>query len=143
MAFYRAKRKGGGGSIQKTTLWTNPSPTADFTSATGNNAVTLSDDMNNYDYLEFTFRIIKSGTDDHTMLIPVSEFKQTASTGGVGNFKYAFSASNASYTTAFRSVYYQSDTKVNISTNAIYRANNTTVLTPSQAIPIYIKGVKI
>lgn len=126
----------------KTTLWTNPDPTVDFDSATGNDALQLSDDMDNYDYLEFTFRIVKTGTDDYTMLVPVSEFKQSSSGSGIGKFRYAFNTSNASYQTGFRRFYYKSDTEVEMTQNTIYRTNNANVNIPSQSIPVYIKGVK-
>lgn len=47
----------GGGSMSETTLWTNPSPTANFNAQN----VTLSDDITNYDYIVID---IRSGSDD-------------------------------------------------------------------------------
>lgn len=42
---------GGGGAPQETNLWTNPSPNSQF----NEQYVTLSDSVDNYDYIKFTF----------------------------------------------------------------------------------------
>ena len=60
MAFYRS----GGGSDTETVLWTNGSPTSSFAQKT----VTLSDNINNYDYIKMTFRY---STSDDTELVEI------------------------------------------------------------------------
>lgn len=139
MAYFRAAIGGGGGSVQKTTLWTNPSPTSNYDSG----SASLSADMDNYDYLEFVFRISTSNSDEHSMLIPVSDFKTTETGTGAGKYKYAFSESNAGSTVIFRSFYYANDTSVTYGQCQQFRPNSSTVNQPTLAIPVYIKGVKI
>ena len=50
MGFYRCG-SGGGGTLKETVLWTNGSPTASFAPQD----VTLSDDIDNYDFLKIEF----------------------------------------------------------------------------------------
>ena len=54
MSLYRCG--GGGGMLEETVLWTNPSPTSDFAAQT----VTLSDSISNYDYIKFEYLMHKS-----------------------------------------------------------------------------------
>lgn len=50
---------GSGGALSETTLWTNNSPTSNFTSQT----VTLSDGISNYKYIAFIVNMSTSVTD--------------------------------------------------------------------------------
>lgn len=54
MSLYRCG--GGGGMLEETVLWTNPSPTSDFAAQT----VTLSDSISNYDYIKFEYLMHKN-----------------------------------------------------------------------------------
>ena len=61
-------------SHRETVLWTNPSPTSDFTSQ----SVAISDDINNYDYVKITFKSNKSTDKSNAVIIEVSDFKKTS-----------------------------------------------------------------
>ena len=73
-----ALKKIGGGTkeLTETTLWTNSSPTSNFAYQT----VSLSDSMDNYDFLAFYWRISTSNASETHLIIPVSEFKKEDNT---------------------------------------------------------------
>lgn len=123
---------GGGGSseLQETVLWTNSSPTSNF----ANQTVTLSDDINNYEYLKVYYRISTTNSKTIGILVSVDDFKTTASTmplinpAGVGG-----NAGNP----AQRYFYYASDT-----TMAIRDAAVGTTVYNNAVIPTAICGLK-
>lgn len=132
---------GGGGGIVPITLWSNPSPASEFTSATGDNAAQLSDNINNYSYLKFIFRISTTNSSEHSFIISVNDFKLSTATSGLGNFSIAFRNAGISYSTIYRNVYYNSNTSVNLGQCWLYRANQTNTSQPSLAIPVLIQGI--
>lgn len=142
MAYFMSRKasSGGGGGLSYTTLWTNPDPTAEF-GRSGGVSVSLSDDIDNYQFLEFTFQKTTSNTDKYSILIPVSEFKLSSSGAGAGKVKYAANVATATYWTFFRAFWYNSDTEVLIDQCAFYRANSATTYQNQYVIPYTIKGV--
>lgn len=140
----RANSGGGGGGLVRTTLWTNSSPTSDYPSSTSTVTVdaTLSDDMDNYQYLEFIFRKSTSNSDTFSMIIPVSEFKLTEGGTGIGKYKYVASVTTT-YVSNMRNFYYGGDTTVKFERFITYRSNSSNVVTNSYAVPIYIKGINV
>lgn len=130
MAFYRT---GGGGSATETVLWTNGSPTAQFAPQD----VTLSDDIDNYDFLKIEFISTASTGVNGSVLVPVSDFKlmtNTASTTGFG-----FGLSSGVDTFISRKTTYVSDTKIHIGNATSYTGNTNN----ARAIPLQIIGIKL
>lgn len=73
MALYRCTNTGGS-SPEEVTLWSNPDDTASF--AVGQ-TINLSDDITNYRYLKFRYKISTSKDIYGTMIRPVSEVRET------------------------------------------------------------------
>lgn len=126
------KKGGGGGKYTETSLWTNSAPTSTFASQD----VTLSDDINNYKYLKFTYRVTTSVADSLNYIISVSDFKKSVHNTSVHNCVFGLSTDDSSAHT--RRVYYKTDTTVNF--NNAYQlnaaaSNNATV------IPLEILGL--
>ena len=130
MAWYPTNIGGGSSELQETVLWTNSSPTSNF----ANQTVTLSDDINNYEYLKVYYRISTTNSKTIGILVSVDDFKTTASTmplinpAGVGG-----NTGNP----AQRYFYYASDT-----TMAIRDAAVGTTVYNNAAIPTAICGLK-
>ena len=59
---------GGGGKLVETVLWTNPSPTSAFSAQ----AVTLSETIDNYDYIKILFRKSTSDATSYNLMTDVS-----------------------------------------------------------------------
>ena len=129
---------GGGGSseLQETVLWTNSSPTSSF----ANQVVTLSDDIDNYDYIKFYFRVSTSYSATQNVMAPVSDFKNM--TDATTSNSFVSLSSPNEYTGSYRMVRrlnYVSATSVRI---------NTSVRTNGQGsddtliIPTAISGLK-
>lgn len=135
MAFYRT---GGGGSATETVLWTNPSPTAEF----GKKSVTLSDDINNYDYIAVEYIYSKSSVDEtekSKSIMSVADFKEGGIGTSVSRTCMALGIINASNSSFTRQVWYQNDTTIQIS--ACYAMTNTTIAN-GNAVPLQIIGIK-
>lgn len=99
-----------GGSFEEVALYTNSSPS----SSQGDVTFTLSQSINNFKYLKFVYRKSTSNSGTASVIVPVSEFKQTAYSNG-----YAFvslSAYMASSTAWCRPVYYKSATSIECKT---------------------------
>ncbi len=130
------KKKGGGGSMSETVLWTNSNPTTAF----AGQAVSLSQSINNFKYLKFTFY---NGTSDTVLsesVISVEEFKKMTNDTSYNNF-YRFSSPAYYYTNVgwVRLLFYSGDTSVNFST--VYKVNNSGTAT-NLLIPHQIIGLK-
>lgn len=69
MAFYRS----GGGSATETVLWTNGSPTSSFASQT----VTLSQTIENFDYIKIVFRKSTTDADEGILILPTKTVKES------------------------------------------------------------------
>lgn len=124
-------QKNRGGTLKETVLWTNPNPNANY----GVNNVTLSQDINNFALLKFTY---KAATNINTMaevIINVDEFK--ASLNG-GNTINVILGSRGSQVWA-RMIYYVSDTSIRI--DQAHQVYGTSV-NNGYSIPLEIIGLK-
>lgn len=65
MAFYRT---GGGGSATETVLWENASPSGSFSEQ----AVQLSQSMENFDFIKVTFITTHSNPEEGAIIVPTS-----------------------------------------------------------------------
>lgn len=131
MAFYRCMG-GGSGEPTETVLWENSSPTSSFAAQT----VTLSQDMNDFDYLKITVRLSINYTEEISEIIPINDFKSTSDTAY--HLAVAFWGRIGSQRVA-RSFFYISDTTVKIDGCAIIGAQGTQT---AWVIPIKISGLK-
>ena len=127
----------GGGKMEETTLWTNPDPSINFTAQ----AVTLSDDINNYDFLKVTYAFYKTNLNKTAEVIySIDEVKKLAA--AAGNFKgaTAFYNSGSTGTVYSRSFSYTSNTE-------LYFYNmqqiNGTGSDNGNGIPLKISGMKL
>lgn len=127
---------GGGEALVETLLWTNPSPTSDYTD-TGN--ITLSASISDFDYIKIVYNYSKSNLTQYSVFTPVDEFKtQILSTNNtVRSLNYGVLLSSGLF---LRSVDYVSDTSVHIS--QAMRLNGSTSRPNEMAIPYKIYGVK-
>lgn len=138
MAFYRCS-SGGGGTLKETVLWTNPSPTANF----NRQSVTLSDDINNYDYIAVEYIYSKSSVDEtekSKSIMSVTDFKKGNLGTLVSRTCMALGIINSSNTTYNRQVWYRDDTTIEIS--ACY-AMTSTATANGNAVPLQIIGIKL
>ncbi len=129
---------GSGGGLTPTTLWSNDSPTSNFPTSGTTKTVTLSDDIDNYEYIKIRVRRNVTKADEYSVIYSVEDFKKlnTASAdsfiGAVGHYNTA-----ASHTV--RQFYCVSNTSV---TFEIAYAVNSTGSSASAEIPIEIIGLK-
>lgn len=132
----RTKGGGGGAKIVETVLWTNSAPTSAFTSQT----VTLSDDMNNYDYLKIRYAFSTSAQADancNEIVMPIAEFKKSLNSSTANALD---SISGASSTTRYtRFVFYASDTGVLIGSSI---TSGSSTQNNNACIPLAIIGIK-
>lgn len=123
---------GGGGQMVETVLWTNSNPSASTFAA---QAATLSDDIDNYDYVCVEYaRAYNQLTTINKVYYKVSDYK---------TFRYSTNSmcGGLSFYTAaiqIRAFYYDSDTQAhfgpNLQAGTAVNANN---------IPLYIYGCNI
>lgn len=113
--------------LEETTLWTNSSPSSNFSAQT----INLSKSMDNFDYLRFEFNLATNDTKKTIVIVPVDWFKTTASNSNVGGCAFYSSTPRS------RIFYYSS-------TTAVYFNNGYSSGTPaaSTCIPVSIKGLK-
>lgn len=124
------------GHVDETVLWQNPSPSSTFSGQT----VTLSDDIDNYDYIKFEF---KGSTQSAWVSVPnisiiysVEDFKTTSSSNthtrcaaaAVGDYNYG------------RFFNYVNDTAVQFG-NSVNISNGSSVNTAN--IPLKVSGLKL
>lgn len=134
------KKGGGGGSATwvETVLWQNPSPSSDFAAQT----VTLSDDINNYDYLKVSYvnYNASAGTNDpYNIYISVSDFKTSRYGDSTRHNTFTFGGlyvpSNNWYT---RQMVYNTDTSVKF--GACTQVGGTAV-SGNNSVPLQIVGI--
>ena len=129
------RTKGGGGAQQtETVLWTNSSPSSNFSSQD----VTLSDNISNYDYIGIVTAFNTSGGNRSKTLMSVSDFKNSPFPQ-TGNQVTLNMGSATSSITMYRVAYYSSDTTIRIGT-AVSSAGNTN---NAYVIPTQIVGIKV
>lgn len=140
------KKKGGGGSMSETVLWTNPNPTSSFASQ----SISLVQSLSNFEYLKFVCKArntITDGSTDATFMVNVEAFKKMV--GGTSSsvydtiYNFAVGAAlehsgSTNYALVRRFVYTNDTTIEALGTNAIgtSHANNAYV------IPLQIIGIK-
>lgn len=132
MALFRCS---GGGAPSKNTLWTNASPATVFASQN----VTLSDDIDNYDVIEFKLRSHIQEDVYSTIQLGVSEFKALNGTNVHRHFDKVLSplVETSNNYQLYRAFYYSSDTAVHFDTTT------GTASTPNEyCVPVEISGIK-
>lgn len=134
MAEKLAELRKKGGNMTETVLWTNTSPSSSFASQT----VTLSQSIDNFDYIKITQKIHTSISGELATLIPVEDFKKCLSAADT-HFNMAFSV-NYSGQVYCRRIFYDSGTTVNF--NNAYYVNNSGS-SNSVCIPLKIFGVNV
>ena len=120
--------------MTKTALWTNASPTSSFAEQN----VTLSKDIDNFDYLEFEWNHASSTTVKGSLLVDVPTFK-TYTTATSSVVYVAMCGQQGTGSRYVRNVRYVSDTSVQFSTTSLY---NGTGAFNTMVIPTNIYGVK-
>ena len=119
-------------------IWTNPSPTSSF----GRQNVSLSDDINNYDYVATEFKYSASSTTEELKsksIMSVADFKKGGRETSVSRNCMAFGILNASNTPYTRQVQYIPDTSIHFTDCT---AMNSTGSANSNAIPLRVIGLK-
>lgn len=124
------------GTFTETKLWTNSSPTTGFTSQN----VTLSSDINNFDYIKVVvIHGISSPftTRESNVLVPISDFISEYTASATGGY---WTASGSNYFYQLRPFYYVNGTTIkfggSMSTSGSSSSN-------SYAIPKEIYGIKL
>lgn len=121
-------------TVTETTLWTNSSPTSNFS---GQN-ISLSDDIDNYDWLKIKYRWSTSDSTESSTIVEVSEFKKSSSSNDTlrpWNIGGRFGS-----TGYLRMPYYVSDTQINIPNCCPYNTNSTN---NGRVIPTKVIGIKL
>lgn len=129
----------GGGKYREYILWQNPSPSSTFAAQT----VTLSDDIDNYDFLKiyYTNHNSESGTNDpYSVLISVVDFKSSLPLNATRHNVVTLGSVAPSNNRYARHVLYDTDTTVNFGTTTQIGANSTTSV---NVIPVQISGIKM
>jgi hypothetical protein len=127
------KKGGGGGKYTETSLWTNPSPTSEFS---GGN-VTLSDSLSNYKYIKIKTRVSTTIATTWSTIYLVDDFKtfaQNSTPSGCGHI----ASMNTSNTRRSRGVVYVNDTTVNY--KVVYE-DGTPTQNNTNTIPVEILGL--
>ena len=105
----RTQGGGGGAKQTETVLWTNSAPTSNFAAQT----VTLSDDINNYDYIAVTYYCSPSLTQGARAIRSVADFKKGVyNTKNVPEMCLSYMDGSSTPNPMFRPVLYASDTTV-------------------------------
>ena len=133
MAYVRSGNSGGGGGgLTKTVLWTNPNPSANMGSAT----LTLSDNVNNYDYIGFKYqgRTAYTPTQIYEVIVPIDTWNKsnTSSSDTKGPFEATLGYNYSGF--IYRTVAKASDTSVYVSKRGSY--------SDSACAPLEIYGLK-
>ena len=130
----RTKGGGGGAKYTETSLWTNPSPSADFVADT---TVTLSQGMSNFKYIKITWaRTTTELSNVGSVIYPVEDFVRYK--WGTANPTANIGITNTSNAPFARTVIYVSDTKIKFGINARINYANTT---NTGNIPLTILGL--
>ena len=129
----------GSGELKETVLWTNPSPTANYSGG----RISLSDNINNYKYLKFVWKESTSRDVYVSVIAKVDEFK-TSSVATAGTATNAFSYGSIYFkqtagTAGVRLVYYATDNSLEITTAFEINGQG---LNASLNIPYQVIGLK-
>ena len=129
----------GGGSFNPVTLWTNPSPTSDFDpSNTSQNPITLSQSIENFEYIKVTYRLSTSDSQEMSIICSINDLKKSLldSTTHVLVLIGGYNVANEAYA---RYVGYVSNTSLRFTyAFRIYGSATST----SYLIPTKVEGLK-
>ena len=119
----------------ETTLWTNSAPTSNFAAQ----SVTLSDSVNNYDFIKIYFNnnVSDMSFGSGSILLPVSYLKTCVS--GSNNPKFAIGAVQVSLSSV-RCGYYVNPTSIYFLAAYHYGDSNTSTF-PQYIVPTAISGI--
>ena len=132
-----ALRKIGGGTLKETTLWTNPNPSASF----GEQSVTLSDSILNYDYIKIEWAETTSAlTNKSSIMASASEFTKYKNPNNNAHTVCPGLYGRGASIMYARFIAYTSDTQIFFQ-NAV-RLNSSGVDNTS-TIPLNVYGVKM
>lgn len=122
--------------MSETLLWSNPSPTSSFAAQN----VTLSQSMNNFDYIKVTFRASTSVADEGCNIYPIEYVKSSIQGTAYAHALVGGGSSNKSnfYT---RKMLYVSNTQLNINGSVTISSNNAGS-NNGVVIPLEIYGLK-
>lgn len=126
---------GGGGSIIETTLWTNNAPTSSFALQ----AVTLSDNISNYDYIVIEYRA--STANDARFKVYFKSTDLDDYTSGNNCAMMGLYSSNSYF--YYRIVRYDNDTTITFGSCYRNTAGGTSSSNNGADIPLTIKGIKL
>ena len=125
------EKKGGGGMSEKV-LWTNPSPTSSFPQT----ACSLSESIDNFDYIKILYRVSTSNNTQGVAIWPISTIK--ISTGGSNHIRASFTTQTSANIYS-RVIAYVSNTSLQIGQSI---ALNTSGTDNATGIPLAIYGLK-
>lgn len=126
---------GGLENIIETVLWTNPSPTSEFT----NQAVTLSDNISHYDYLIIKVQVNTNVSDYLDYCYDTNQIVNSTLSGNLNTPVFGVYANSYFY---YRFCFYVSDTSLTF-THCIHNTSSGTAsATDGAVIPVQIIGVK-
>lgn len=126
------RKIGGGTELKETVLWTNPNPTSSFSPT----ACSLSESIDNFDYIKVLYRVSTSNNTQGSAIWPTSTIKIG---GGANKIRASFSAQNASSVIYSRIVGYNSTTSLQIGQCSAW---NQSLSDNALAIPLKIIGLK-
>lgn len=132
MALMKMPTYAGGGSLTEETLWTNSSPTSNYT----NTPATLSKSIQNYEYVGIYWKISTSVATSSFVMVKVSEFVNMTTTGTINVGLAAYAADSNVYLRAAR---YNSNTEVGF--GQCWRSSAATA-DNAYCIPTKIVGMK-
>ena len=128
-------RKKGGGKMKETVLWTNATPTSDFSAG----YIDFSDNISNYKFISIKVRTNINISDAIDYYYDVSQIANITSASTYPKIYIGYYANSTFY---YRDSFYQNDTRISIS-NCYYNKTNTTPATSNAAvIPVSISGWK-
>lgn len=127
---------GGGGRYKETSLWTNPNPSSSYSNGT----VTLSDDIDNYDYIKFTYKPWTTSSQIMSSLYPLSDVKLSVSGNSTTHSVMSMICNLTDNSNFARRVYYASDTSITFNASYQINASNSSANTN---IPQQIIGCKL
>ena len=122
---------GGGSQYTETSLWTNASPSSNFSTQT----ITLSDSISKYKYIKFTYKVGVSVNTSSSFVIDVTELKKSLSESYAPLLSYTCNYNSVARS---RGIVYVSDTQLTI--RASYNVNNTGG-SDATCIPLEILGL--
>jgi len=123
-----------GKNFDETILWTNNAPTSSYA---GGSSVSLSQDIDNFDYIKVNYRLSTTDSTEASVLMSVADIKNSIASNN-HNIMMFFSRPNAASYYG-RYVSYSSDTSLIISPAYQW---NTTSTNNNCAIPLSIVGCK-